>query len=141
LEKYILHLFGKLSDKLTYIKETEIILEVPIKSEHGDASVNIAMNLARTLKRKPREIAEEIISNLDYDPEIIEKIEIAGPGFINFFFKNTYLASDNKRRFLRRKELFGRSDKNKGKKANVEFVSANPTGPLTVGHGRNAVLR
>jgi arginyl-tRNA synthetase len=97
------------------------------------------MTLARTLKRKPRDIAEEIKSNLEYDPDIIEKIEIAGPGFINFYFRKTFLPSIIKE-ILDKKENFGRTETNKGKKANVEFVSANPTGPLTVGHGRNAVL-
>jgi arginyl-tRNA synthetase len=139
LEKYIRDLLRKLSQKLSYINDIDIVLDVPQQSAHGDLSLNAAMMLSRKLKRKPREIAEEIIANLEYDPEVIEKIEIAGPGFINFFFKNTYLPEIIKE-ILEQKEKFGRSDVNKGKKANVEFVSANPTGPLTVGHGRNGVL-
>jgi arginyl-tRNA synthetase len=139
LEKYIHRIIRELSDKLTYLNDIDIILEVPVQAEHGDLSLNAAMMLARKLKRKPREIAEEIIANLKFDPDVIEKVEPAGPGFINFFFKSTYLPQIINE-ILDKKENFGRSEINKGKKANVEFVSANPTGPLTVGHGRNAVL-
>ena len=97
------------------------------------------MMLTKKLKKNPRLIAEEIISNLKYDEEIIQKIEIAGPGFINFFFAPPFIAKVIEN-ILTKKENYGRTDKYKGKRANVEFVSANPTGPLTVGHGRNAVI-
>jgi arginyl-tRNA synthetase len=139
LEKYIHDLITELSKKLSYLDEIDIILEIPVQAAHGDLSLNAAMSLARKLKRKPREIAEEIIAGLEYDPEVIEKVEIAGPGFINFFFRNTYLPRIIKE-ILDKKENFGKTDAHRGKRANVEFVSANPTGPLTVGHGRNAVL-
>jgi arginyl-tRNA synthetase len=139
LEKYLVFLFKKLSAKLSYLNEVDLTFDIPSVQTHGDFSSNAAMLLAKNLKRKPREIAEEIISNLDYESDVIEKVEIAGPGFINFFFKPSYLPVIIKE-ILDRKEEFGKSDRNKGKKANVEFVSANPTGPLTVGHGRNAVL-
>ncbi len=96
------------------------------------------MLLTKQLKRKPREIAEEIISNLKFDDKIIAKIEIAGPGFINFFFTNEFIAAITSE-ILDAGDKYGKSEKYNGKLANVEFVSANPTGPLTVGHGRNAV--
>ena len=116
-----------------------MIFEIPKIESHGDLSCNIAMILAKKLKRSPRQIAEEIISNLEYDKNVIQKIEIAGPGFINFFFTPQNMARII-HQILQEKGNFGRSSKYEGKKANVEFVSANPTGPLTVGHGRNAVI-
>ena len=115
------------------------MLEIPKTVSHGDFSCNVAMMLTKKLKKNPRLIAEEIISNLKYDEEIIQKIEIAGPGFINFFFAPPFIAKVIEN-ILTKKENYGRTDKYKGKRANVEFVSANPTGPLTVGHGRNAVI-
>jgi len=139
LEKYLYQIFSDLSIKLPYIKEIELAFDVPQLTTHGDLSSNAAMLSAKKAKRKPRELAEEIVANLVYSPDVIENIEIAGPGFINFFFKPSYLTSIVKD-ILELKDSYGKSDRNKGKKANVEFVSANPTGPLTVGHGRNAVL-
>jgi arginyl-tRNA synthetase len=139
LKKYLINLFQETSEKLEYIKNIDLILTVPAQKSHGDYATNIAMLLARMLKRNPREIANEIISNLAYDKTIIDKIEIAGPGFINFYFNDNYVTSVVKDVF---KDLdgYGKSKKYEGKRAQVEFVSANPTGPLTVGHGRNAVI-
>jgi arginyl-tRNA synthetase len=97
------------------------------------------MLLTKKLKKNPRQIAEEIISNLITDEKIIERVEIAGPGFINFFFSAEYVVQIVNR-ILEKEVKFGSSEKFRGKKANVEFVSANPTGPLTVGHGRGAVI-
>ncbi|MEJ2507055.1 MAG: arginine--tRNA ligase, partial [Ignavibacteriaceae bacterium] len=139
MKKYLIEIFAKASQKLVYLSEAELIFEEPKITAHGDLSCNAAMTLAKKLKKNPRQIAEEIISNLDYDKDIIQKIEIAGPGFINFFFTSLSIARIIKP-VLEQKNNFGRSEKYKGKKANVEFVSANPTGPLTVGHGRNAVI-
>jgi len=139
MKKYLIEIFTKASQKLAYLSEAELLLEEPKIEIHGDLSCNVAMTLAKKLKKNPRQIAEEIISNLDYDKDVIQKIEIAGPGFINFFFTPQNIAQIVKP-VLEQKNNFGRSEKYKGKKANVEFVSANPTGPLTVGHGRNAVI-
>jgi len=139
LKKYILDLFAKAAHKLEYLKDAPIILDVPKADSHGDIACNVALGLSRALKKNPRQIAEEIIASLDPDANVITKMEIAGPGFINFFFRPGYLA-----RIITevtdKDSDFGKSDRYKGKKANVEFVSANPTGPLTVGHGRNAVV-
>jgi arginyl-tRNA synthetase len=111
----------------------------PKLDKHGDLSINLPMLLASELKQNPRQIAQQIISELPDDPDWFEKIEIAGPGFINFFLSNTLLQKKVVG-ILSEGVKYGRFDFEKGKKAQVEFVSANPTGPLTVGHGRQAVL-
>jgi arginyl-tRNA synthetase len=139
LKKYLAALFEKASDKLTYLKGFELSFTVPNQKEHGDYSSNIAMNFAKQLKKNPRQLAAEIIENLDYDKNILDKIEIAGPGFINFYFSKSYVPSIIKE-VITSADEFGKANKYKGKNAQVEFVSANPTGPLTVGHGRNAVI-
>ncbi|HKL17547.1 MAG TPA: arginine--tRNA ligase [Halalkalibaculum sp.] len=117
----------------------EIQIEKPNQPDHGDAATNVAMMLARPLKNNPRKIAEQIVEVLDYDSKRITSVEIAGPGFINFRYAETYLY-DELETILQQSSSFGKSDSRKGKRVLVEFVSANPTGPLTVGHGRNAVL-
>ncbi len=139
MKNYLLQLFDETKKKLTYLNDIDITFTVPAQKEHGDYSTNAAMILAKKLKQKPQAVAAEIISNLEYDKEIIEKVVIAGPGFINFYFIPSYNTNIIKEIF-EKKENFGRSKKYAGKKAMVEFVSANPTGPLTVGHGRNAVV-
>ncbi len=138
MKKYLINLFENASDKLSYLKAVDYIFTVPNQKEHGDYSSNIAMILAKKLKRNPKEVSAEIISNLDFDNSIINKIEIAGPGFINFHFTSSYVPQIINE-IISAGDSFGKSQKYKGKKAQVEFVSANPTGPLTVGHGRNAV--
>jgi len=139
LKEYLYAVFNEAANKLSYLKDINITFDIPKIESHGDLSSNAAMLLARQLKRKPREIAEEILKSLKLDPAIVEKTEIAGAGFLNFFFTNSFFSQIAKD-ILLSENNYGRSDKFKGKKANVEFVSANPTGPLTVGHGRNAVF-
>lgn len=117
----------------------EIQTEAPKIASHGDASTNIAMMLAKPLKNNPRVIAHLIVDNLKYDDKRISTVEIAGPGFINFRFAEDYLFNELAN-VLKSGEHYGKSNSLAGKKILVEFVSANPTGPLTVGHGRNAVL-
>lgn len=138
MKQYLIELFERTSDKLEYLKNIKPVFNVPNNAEHGDLSTNAAMLLTKQLKRNPREIAKEIIENITVDPNVLSKIEIAGPGFINFYFNPAYLTGIVNQ-VLKEKDRFGRSEKYKGKRAIVEFVSANPTGPLTVGHGRNAV--
>lgn len=136
---YLNNLFTEAAQKLPYLKDVSISFDIPKIESHGDLSCNVAMLLTKKLKKNPRQIAEEIISNFNPDEKIIEKVKIAGPGFINFFFTAGYLAQIINR--IREKGTdFGKSKKFKGKSANVEFVSANPTGPLTIGHGRGAVV-
>ncbi len=117
----------------------EIQIEKPNQPEHGDAASNIAMNLASVLKMNPRKIAEQIVEGLEYDTQKLQAVEIAGPGFINFRYAENYLF-DELTNILNKGNEFGKSASLKGQRILVEFVSANPTGPLTVGHGRNAVL-
>ena len=116
----------------------EIILERPKQAQHGDYACNIALQLAKTLKRKPRDIAAEVIAALPVSP-YLAKTEIAGAGFINCFLKaeaHQTIVS----RILQGGQAFGRSVTDAAQKVVVEFVSANPTGPLHVGHGRQAAL-
>ncbi|MCI5143465.1 MAG: arginine--tRNA ligase, partial [Candidatus Electrothrix sp. ATG1] len=110
----------------------------PRHEGQGDFSTNFAMVLAGKEKRNP-EIAGQLVELLNTDESLLDKVEIAGPGFVNLFLKSsvwsTVLAPINEQG-----RAFGLSDVGKGKKVMVEFVSANPTGPLSVGHGRNAIL-
>jgi arginyl-tRNA synthetase len=111
----------------------------PNNPEHGDLATNAALQLARPLRRAPRQIAEGIVANLEADPARLESVEIAGPGFINFRFATNYL-EQGVARILEQGDAYGRTEAGRSRTAIVEYVSANPTGPLTVGHGRNAVL-
>lgn len=117
----------------------EIQIERPNQPDHGDAASNVALNLASVLKMNPRKIAEQIVEGLEYASNKIETVEIAGPGFINFRYAENYLL-DELQKILEQGKNFGKSNFLQGQKILIEFVSANPTGPLTVGHGRNAVL-
>ena len=103
---------------------------------HGDFATNLAMVLAKSAKTSPRQLAEKIISLIPED-SIVAKVEIAGPGFINFFI-NSDAQFDIIKQIHQAGNQFGLSDIGAGKKIQVEFVSANPTGPLHVGHGRGA---
>jgi arginyl-tRNA synthetase len=117
----------------------EPVLERPRDPAHGDWATNVALVLARPLKRKPREIAEEVARQLDLERAGVSRVEIAGPGFINFHLDPAFMARQLAE-VLGADRHYGRSDVGGGRRANVEFVSANPTGPLHVGHGRQAAL-
>ncbi|MEZ4723387.1 MAG: arginine--tRNA ligase [Candidatus Kapaibacterium sp.] len=117
----------------------QIAFEKPNNPDHGDISTNIALQLASILKNSPTKIAESILQNLEYDESLIEKVEIAGPGFINFKFNTNYFTSQLE--YIRSKnEIYGQQDIGNGIRVNVEYVSANPTGLLHLGHGRNAAI-
>ena len=104
--------------------------------EHGDFASNVALVLAKAAGAKPRDVALKIVAALPNSP-FVTKVEIAGPGFINFFLKeNAY--QQVIARILQEGNAYGRSVVGAGKRVQVEFVSANPTGPLHVGHGRGA---
>ncbi|MEW6162882.1 MAG: arginine--tRNA ligase [Nitrospirota bacterium] len=113
-----------------------IEVEVPPDESLGDLATPVVMSLSRTLKKSPREIAKELVNSIK-DKAAFEKIGIAGPGFINFTFSREYLYSEIKN-LLRDKGEFLREDIGKGRRVQIEFVSANPTGPLHLGHGRGA---
>lgn len=117
----------------------EVVLELPKDKAHGDYATNMAMQLARVAKKAPRMIAEEIVANFDKSKASIEKIEIAGPGFINFYMNNSYL-TDLIPTILTAGEAYGETTVGNKQKVQVEFVSANPTGDLHLGHARGAAV-
>ena len=117
----------------------EFGIEVPANREHGDYAVNAAMVSARAFKKAPRMIAEILMKNADFEGTYIKSYEIAGPGFINLFLKDEYYA-DIVLDVLSKKENYGKSDYGKGEKILVEFVSANPTGPMHIGNARGGAL-
>jgi arginyl-tRNA synthetase len=106
---------------------------------HGDLATNLALVLAKSLNKKPRAVAEALVKALQLPQGLVERVEIAGPGFINFFLKREQRAAVLQV-VLAAGTKYGRSEVGRGRKVNVEFVSANPTGPLHVGHGRGAAL-
>jgi arginyl-tRNA synthetase len=119
--------------------DLEFVLERPRDAGHGDLATNLAMVLARRERSNPRKTAERVLKELDLPPALVARTEIAGPGFINFWLAGDQLAAVH-RRILSQGADYGRADYGRGIRVNVEFVSANPTGPLHVGHGRQAAL-
>jgi arginyl-tRNA synthetase len=117
--------------------DAPIVLERPKQADHGDYSSNVAMQLAKSLKTNPRQLAAALVARISGD--FLEKAEVAGPGFINFKLR-AGAKSAVIRRVLEEGAGFGRTREGRGEKVQVEFVSANPTGPLHVGHGRQAAL-
>jgi len=117
----------------------EIRLERPRDPTHGDIATNVAMSVAKLLRRPPRAIAEEVASRLDLAAAGVESVEVAGPGFLNFRLSSGAVASVLDQ-ILEADERYGRTDVGHGRPVMVEFVSANPTGPLHLGHGRQAAL-
>ncbi|MDD4091020.1 MAG: arginine--tRNA ligase [Smithellaceae bacterium] len=118
---------------------SRIEIEVPANPEHGDYASNVAMILASQAKQNPRKIAQSIQENLDDSEGILERTQIAGPGFLNFVLKDD-LWRNVLRDILEQKDRYGCVPIGKGKKIQLEFVSANPTGPLHIGHARGAVV-
>lgn len=116
-----------------------IVIEIPKDTSHGDYSSNIAMQMTKLLKRNPREIATEIINALDKESASIEKVEIAGPGFINFFVSKTAMTSIISE-VLKEQDDYGETNHGNGTKYNIEYVSANPTGDLHLGHAKGAAV-
>lgn len=117
----------------------EIEIETPREKEHGEFSTNIAMQMAKQARKAPRQIAEIIINSVDLSDTYINNIECAGPGFINFHLKNDWLY-DVLGKIQDEKDKYGNIDIGKGQKVMVEFVSANPTGPLHMGNARGGAL-
>lgn len=136
IEKYLktvlLNALNELDIKISF---DDIVIERSRDEKHGDYATNIAMQLAKPLKKAPRDIAKIITSNID--SRNIEKCEIAGPGFINFFIKPLYLTNVIEE-IISNGDKYGQLQLDKRSKVNVEFVSANPTGELHLGHARGA---
>ncbi len=121
------------------IEIPEFVIEVPKDKTNGDYAINIAMMLARAAKSAPRAIAENIVANLDKEALGATKIEIAGPGFINFYLDKSYLYNTIAE-IESEQEKYGNVNVADGKKVVVEFVSANPTGPMHMGNARGGAL-
>lgn len=117
----------------------QVVLETPKDKTFGDFSTNMAMQLARVAKKAPRMIAEELINSFDQSKASIKKVEIAGPGFINFYMDNSYL-TDLIPSIIENGSNYGKTNFGNGEKILVEFVSANPTGDLHLGHARGAAF-
>jgi arginyl-tRNA synthetase len=118
---------------------TDVLLERPKDPTHGDVATNLALTLAKTLEAKPRDVASKLVAALELPAGVVKKTEIAGPGFINFFLAETQLA-DVLGTVISLGSKYGRADDGQRRLVNIEFVSANPTGPLHVGHGRQAAI-
>src|SRR6266702_1361210 len=121
------------------VTASAVELERPRDPAHGDVATNLALALAKSLKQPPRAVAERLVAALELPPGPVRRVERAVRGFINFFLAEAQLASVLEA-ILAAGERYGRSDPGNGVRVNVEFVSANPTGPLHVGHGRGAAL-
>ncbi|MCX7748637.1 MAG: arginine--tRNA ligase [Clostridia bacterium] len=125
--------------ELPEVEIQDVAVEIPREKGHGDFSTNTAMQITKQAKKAPRQVAEIIIKNLSLKGTYIEKVECAGPGFINFHLKNDWLY-DSLKIIQKKKNDFGKIDLGKGQKVMVEFVSANPTGPLHMGNARGGAL-
>ncbi|MBV5319909.1 MAG: arginine--tRNA ligase [Chlorobium phaeobacteroides] len=124
---------------LAVSSDKPVLIERPADKKFGDFSTNIAFLIAKESRRNPKEFAGELIAHLSFPPDTIKSMTVAGPGFINFFLTPTFIMQSVEQILLEGKG-YGRSCLGKGKKAIVEYVSANPTGPLTIGRGRGGVL-
>ena len=115
------------------------VIEVPGDRSHGDLATNVAMVSAKAFRSAPRKIAECIVAHLDLEGTYFEKAEIAGPGFLNFFLSPAYYGAIVSEA-IEKGDSFGRSDYGNGRKVMVEYVSANPTGPMHMGNARGGAL-
>lgn len=127
------------SGELNFAELTDFSVEVPANREHGDYAVNAAMVWSKIFRTAPRKIAETVLKNADFANTYIDRYEIAGPGFINFFLSDSYYA-DILADVCEKGEDYGKSNYGKGKRVLVEFVSANPTGPMHIGNARGGAL-
>lgn len=127
------------SGELPEAEMPTFIIERPADKKNGDFSSNIAMAGARAYRKAPKMIAEAIVSNLDFEGTLIDRAEIAGPGFINFYLSDRYY-SEIVKDAVTKGDDYGKSDYGRGKRMLVEFVSANPTGPMHIGNARGGAI-
>ena len=141
LKKIIADAAAKAAEKgaLASVPSGSFNVEIPADRANGDFSTNAAMAWARELRNAPRKIADALVAEADLGGTYFERVEVAGPGFINFYLSDRYYA-DILRDIRAKGKDYGRSDYGKGKKINVEFVSANPTGPMHMGNARGGAL-
>ncbi len=139
MKRYLNEKISSALAALNYLNAAKLTFEKPRIEMHGDVTTNIAMLLAKSLGKNPRAIATEIVASLRVEPEYVSAVEIAGPGFINFRFTERFF-NRQVSAIVAQGTSFGRSELGGRKKTQVEFVSANPTGPLSVGHGRQAAI-
>ena len=138
VEALLRHELEELAAKGILPAEDNVAVSIPQNKDFGDFSTNVSMIMASKAKKNPREIAVTIVEAIK-EHDLFATVEIAGPGFINFALKPSMWAAVLAD-IVRQREAYGRSDFGGGKKVQVEFVSANPTGPLHVGHGRGAAV-
>lgn len=139
MKEYLVQLFSNALSAIGAPPTLRLTFEKPKLEAHGDLTSNIAMSLAKSLGKQPRLLAQDIVAHLNVNPEFVSKVDVAGPGFINVKFTDTFFV-DQLGLILKEGGSFGKSTTGGGKKTQVEFVSANPTGPLSVGHGRQAAI-
>lgn len=139
MKNYLTEKVSAALEALHYSGTVPLTFEKPRLEAHGDLTTNVALLLAKAVGKNPRAVAQEIVASLKVEPEYVSHVEIAGPGFINFRFTERFFNRQVKT-ILAQGESFGRSNAGEQKKTQVEFVSANPTGPLSVGHGRQAAI-
>lgn len=141
LRELIMDALGKLTaeEAVPAVPLPDFNIEIPADKSHGDFAANTAMVCAKAFRLPPRKIAELICDKIDLNGSLFERSEIAGPGFMNFFLGRKWF-SDVVENVLSEKENFGKTELGKGKKVLVEFVSANPTGPMHIGNARGGAI-
>lgn len=139
MQDYLQEIFGQALEKIGAPKETLLKFEKPQNPDHGDVATNVALTLAKPLRRAPRDLAVALVNAMEYDQAAISTIEVAGPGFINVRYSGNYLTNEL-RKLLAAGASFGKKTLPKESRVNLEWVSANPTGMLHAGHGRNVCL-
>ena len=139
MKEYLTERFTEALRSINAPSGIRLTFEKPKLEAHGDLTTNIAMLLSKPMGKQPRVLAQEIIAHLALSSEFVSRVEVAGPGFINVKFTDAFFI-DQIGSILKEGGAFGKSSTGGNKKTQVEFVSANPTGPLSVGHGRQAAI-
>ncbi len=139
MKEYLTGLFVSALRAIDAPSNVKLTFEKPKQEAHGDLTTNVAMMLGKLLDKNPRALAQQIVANLNVSSDLVSRVGVAGPGFINVKFTDAFF-TDQVGSILEEGESFGKSSVGTNRKTQVEFVSANPTGPLSVGHGRQAAI-